>query len=198
MHGAIFTRNDAPENRDKLRLMDFTLTVERMLSEMEPEARERAYATLQRMQEQQRAFFDQLAPDVVVVAEFSPGFSPDLSSWRLTLNLAGLLVQEDDIKNFNDHSNDGPLRDVVEVGTEFVVSVLARADELDFWNLTIDSGLLGTDAPSLCLSIRNGNRRRQWAPHLVYWHAHESIEGAVKFMELWNLVHQHAPFPPKD
>ncbi len=172
-----------------------TPTIERMLSGMDPEERERAYASLRRMREQQRAFFEQLVPDVVVVAEYSPGFSHDLSSWRVTLNLAGILVQESDIKNFNDRSNDGPRRDVVEVGTEFVVFVLSCADELDFWNLTIDSGQLMTDADSLTLSIRNGNRRRQWNPPLVRYHAAEGFEGAKRFMELWNLIHQHAPLP---
>ena len=149
--------------------------------------------------EKQRALFADSAPDVVVIAQFGPGFSSDLSSWVLTLSLSGVLVQESDIMNFDDHSQDGLRRDIAIVGPEFVASVLARAAELDFWNLNaVNPNESVTDMPSLKLSIRHGARERSYRPQSVVYHAYRGHEGAKHFMELWDLIHQHAPFPPKD
>ena len=120
---------------------------------------------------------------MVVIAEFSPGFSADRSRWRLTLDLAGLLVQEVEIYRNDDRSNNGPKREVVEVGQTFATSVLRRADELDFWSLDAENpSEVVTDVPSFALSIRSSDKARFYSPESVSWNAHQGLEGATHFM----------------
>ena len=193
MRAAIFTRNDAPENPAKLRFQmnEPTENYAQMIARLSAES----LAESQR----RRLFLENSAPDVVVIAEFGPGFSSDLSNWILTLSSSGVLEQHIEIKNFDEHSQDGPRRDVATVGSEFVASILARADELDFWNLNaVNPNESVTDSPFLKLSIRHGERERTYRPESVGYHAYRGHEGAKHFMELWNSIHQHAPFPPKD
>lgn len=138
--------------------------------------------------------FDYVAPNIAVIASFSPGFSADLSSWKLRLSVSGIMVQDIQISRSSDYKREKQ-REERNVGSEFVAQILRRAHELDFWNLTIEDDSMMTDVCRRTLSICAGNKRRSWTPQPP-WDGTKSDEDAwQKFMELWDLVHSHAPFP---
>ena len=160
-----------------------------MAFEMNPEWLQR---TKQRAKEWRA--WARVAPDICVAAFFSPGFSEDLSSWKLTLSSSGILIQDIKISRAGNWQGE-QRREERNVGAEFVAQVLKRADELDFWNLKVESNSSITDTPSLRLAIRHGEKSRVYAPESVGFHAYEGNESARRFIELWDLIHSHAPFP---
>ncbi|MBW3635824.1 MAG: hypothetical protein KY445_05075 [Armatimonadetes bacterium] len=118
----------------------------------------------------------------------------DLSSWKLTLSTSGTLVQEINISRPGNWQGEYR-REERNVGAEFVAQVLKRADELDFWNLKVETDSIVTDMPSLRLAIRSGDKSRVFAPESVTFHAYDGNENARRFVELWKLIHSRAPFP---
>ena len=132
-------------------------------------------------------------PDVCIVTFFSPGFSFDLSSWELRLSVSGILVQDIELLSAPQWQKE-QRREEREVGAEFVEQVLNRADEIDFWNLQVEREGGVTDMPSYRLAIRKSEKSRVYGPDAVSYHAYQGDESARRFVELWKLIHLHAPF----
>jgi hypothetical protein len=72
--------------------------------------------------------------------------------------------------------------------------VLNRADEINFWDLKVLDEDGATDIPSLWLAIRKGDKSRVYKMDNVRYHAYHGDQSARSLVELWNLIHLHAPF----
>ena len=122
-------------------------------------------------------------------------FARSLSSWRLTISASGTLRQK--VKFYaplHPHAAQPP---PVKLGGAWVAALLKRAAEVNFWEMTIESDDVITDAPTCTLAIRDGARRRTFRLDAPGYYRAEGYEAATHFLDLWETIHRHAPFPAR-
>jgi hypothetical protein len=149
-----------------------------------------------------RAFFGAsklMLPGAVIGATFHPGFSEDLSHWRLAIDEDGNLFQ--DIKVWRWTKESGIIQEErqeqVQIGVEVVLELLLKAEQLGFHSYQHSYNSNVDDLPSYLISVRFGDADTTVNAHGAGWLVREGNVDMKGFAELWNQIHQYAPFPEK-
>lgn len=134
--------------------------------------------------------------DAVVWARYSTGFSEDLSSWFLTIDANGLLTQNISISNMANGFKGENRIEKVETGISFVFQVFQRANEINFWEMQIQTNACITDMSGYAIGLRDAQHERVfYAPKALGIEANINKQAsALDFVDLWKLIHLHAPF----
>lgn len=137
---------------------------------------------------------DPLSPNVVIAAESHPGFSPDLTSWSLTIDQNGHLHQYVLVSTSIGEIL-WELRDEqVEIGAEEVTRILTMAEKLGFSSFRKVLDISTTDLGSSRLTFRlNG----QTVTHEEDGNGEMTEENTNRFYQLWKEVRRHAPYPKR-
>lgn len=133
-----------------------------------------------------RGFWSSLSevpPDAVFIATHSPGFSANLSKWRLIIDEGGNLYQNTDVWECR------PEGDILEeyreeqahIGVDEVNRLLRKAEAVVQQPMTAPDSMM-TDAASNSLMVRIDGHLKRGPPE------------AEGFFELWREVHQYAPY----
>lgn len=134
----------------------------------------------------------------VILAEFRPGFSWDLTTWRIIIDREGRLFQE--VEQFIPGITDELGFHKVEIGVDAVLDLLIKADEIGFaaFQQSYSSGLHLSDMPAYRLVVHIAEEPKEvWAEAPEYQASlgNRDVQG---FMELWHAVHSYAPYPPQN
>jgi hypothetical protein len=137
--------------------------------------------------------------DVISAAQIAPGFCEDLSTWRITISLTGLLRQEVSLStSVNMYRGEMRLFEA-SLRKDDVVELLALADRIGFRNFKehyTHETMIVTDLPTCSLSVRFGNQVRTveaYGPqHIAIEEGNRDMAG---FVELLERIHRHAPYP---
>lgn len=136
---------------------------------------------------------------VVGAALLSPGFAPDLSTWRLTITRAGLLRQVILVADY-ENSYRGELRqEASHLPSEELVAVMALAERIGFRNFRDryeHETMMVTHLPTLLIAIRFADAIKAveaYGPKEIA--AHENNQDMAHFVELWARIHRYAPYP---
>lgn len=134
-----------------------------------------------------------LPPNVVVAAESHPGFSSDLSSWILTIDISGCL-QQHFLGEASKTDKTWKLQEsFVAIGADKVEQLVKLATELDFPNFQYTS-MCATDMGSCRISLRIGEQVETVVDNSSPSFMPESEE---RFYRLWRAITRHAPFPKR-
>ncbi len=147
-----------------------------------------------------RAFFGSsklMLPGAVIGAVYGPGFSYDLSAWRLVIDEEGNLFQEIDVSQWtaeNVHIREHR-REHVVIGPEAVLQLLLEAQRLEFSSCKDSYDHSITDQESRLISIRFGEIDKTVRMYAAGWLAMAGNKDIVNLLELWEAIHRYAPFP---
>jgi hypothetical protein len=131
---------------------------------------------------------------LLTAAVVSPGFSADLSTWQLTLDMNGHMRQEI-------HSS-GQTRTVeARVSAEDLAAILEVVQRIKFIQLRPHYSSSITDCATLAISVRiNGFAKRveAYAPEFIasnpFGHgSQQDSQDMQGFVELWDRIHRHLP-----
>ncbi len=140
-----------------------------------------------------------MLPGAVIGATFHPGFSEDLSSWRLVIDEDGNLFQDTKVWQWTKESGitQKELHEQVQIDIAVVLELLLKAEQIGFhsfqksYNATVD------DMHSYLISIRFGEADTTVNANGVGWLVREGNMDMKGFAELWKEIHKHAPFPKR-
>jgi hypothetical protein len=140
-----------------------------------------------------RAFFNTpkkvMLPGAVIGATYRPDGFYDLASWRLVIDDEGNLLQE--IAT----AWQGTLRqEQVHIGQDAVLELLLQAESLGFYKFlpSYQAGI--SNRGRYFISIRFGELDVSVDAYGADWMATEEHDEMKRFMQLWNAIHQFAPF----
>lgn len=149
-----------------------------------------------------RAFFGSsklMLPGAVIGAEYGPGFSSDLSRWRLAIDDEGNLFQEIAIWQWT--AEKGIVREHrrehVEIGQDTVLQLVLKAQEVGFQSYEDSYQRSITDQSTRTISVRFGEIDKTVCAYAADWLVREGNKDMVGFLELWDAIHACAPFPPR-
>jgi hypothetical protein len=150
-----------------------------------------------------RAFFRSsklMLPGAVIGAWYRPGFSHDLSGWRLVVDDEGNLFQDVNVLQWSPERGRVQERrqEHVEIGPDAVPQLLIEAQEMGFSSYESSYDLHVTDQESYILSIRFGEIDKTVEAYGAQWLAREGNQDMIGFLKLWRSLHRHAPFPPSE
>lgn len=139
------------------------------------------------------------ADDVIAAGQILPGFSDDLSTWRIVINRDGRLRQQIDLATSENNYREESAQKTALIAPEDVQAILAVANEIGFHNFNeyyeheFDSV---TDLQTCSITIRFGDEVKTveaYGPDDIA--REENNQDMVGFMRLWELIHRHAPYP---
>lgn len=147
-----------------------------------------------------RAFFGSsklMLPGAVIGAVYGPGFSEDLSSWRLVIDDEGNLFQEIDVWQWTTESVhiQEHRREHVVIGPDAVLQLLLEAQRLEFTSYDDSYDPSITDQPDRIISVRFGEIDKTVHAYAAFGLAAEGNRDMIGFLELWEAIHRYAPFP---
>jgi hypothetical protein len=137
--------------------------------------------------------------DMISAACVTPAFGGDLSTWRVTISREGCLRQEVSLAT-SANSYRGELREeVVQLHLADVQEMLAFADRIgfrDFRDHYTFETMIVTDLPTWAISVRYGDRIKTVEAYGPAGIARlENNRHMGGFVELWERIHRHAPYP---
>jgi len=137
---------------------------------------------------------DPLPPNVVIAAALSPGFTPDLSSWNLTIDCEGNLHQHISAHTPKAETTWTYQEEHRNVGADEVARLLKMAEEFGFSSFQKVTESISTDVGSARLSFRLDG---QITTHIEDGIGEMTEENTNRFYQLWKEVRRHAPFPQR-
>ena len=138
-----------------------------------------------------------MLPGAVIGATFAPGFTEDLSSWRLVIDDEGNLFQDIKVSTHENQWQGEQRQEYFFIGQDKVIQLLLTAEEVGFMSYKDSYDISVTDQALHVLSIRFGECEKTVTAYGAAWLAYEGDADMKGFLELWKAVHQYAPFPAK-
>ena len=133
----------------------------------------------------------------VFAARFSPGFSRDLTYWRVFVGRNRWLRQEVVITNLADRDQDEILRYQVHLSRPQMAhlwDVVERIGFRQYERRLTHKSMCVTDSATFWITVRFGDRTKEVEAYDLHHLAEiESQPAAIGLMELWNAIHQRAP-----
>lgn len=133
-----------------------------------------------------------MLPGAVIGATFRPGFSGDLSSWRLVIDDEGNLFQDTMVwqSMFEERRQEH-----IHIGTDAVLELLLEAERFGFRSCKEFLRATMEDQSSRSLTIRFGEMDATVEVYGADLLAHEGNLKTIRFLSLWTMIHRYAPFP---
>lgn len=135
-------------------------------------------------------------PGAIIEAAFSPGFSEDLSNWRLQIDAEGNLLQRIAVWQYiRGAIVQEKRREQRLIGRDGALRLLLMAEEIGFYGFQDSYEPSVTDLPTYRLRFCDGKSDKAVRAYGAGWLAREGNPDMRRFVELWQAVHEHAPFP---
>ncbi|WP_171475803.1 hypothetical protein [Frigoriglobus tundricola] len=136
---------------------------------------------------------------MIAAAQVMPGFSDDLSRWRITISHDGGLRQEIFLAISSNMYCDELRREAVQLRPADVDEILALADRIGFRGFRDSYShetMVVTDLPCWFISVRFGAEVKTVHAYGPYSIAREeNNRDMAGFVELWERIHRHVPYP---
>ena len=133
------------------------------------------------------------ADTTVIGARYLPGLQTDLTSWTLSIDDTGRLVQT--LDTFAPVPKKAR-RAVIQIDQARVLEWLAQADALDFTALqTMDYGVSIDDASAYTLLYDFASVKQSVTLRTLDWYVKQGQPKMMAFRALWDAIHAVAPFP---
>lgn len=133
----------------------------------------------------------------VISAWFVPGFSVDLTNWRVFIDRNCRLRQEVVITIFKDPDKNEVLRYAARLSrkeTAQLWSIIERIGFHEFERKYTHEKFIVTDCESYWIKVRFGDRTKEVEVYDPYRLANfEKNQAAIGFLELWDAIHQYTP-----
>ncbi len=137
---------------------------------------------------------DPLPTNILIAAEFYPGWTPDLSSWNLTIDCEGNLHQHIRADTPKAETTWTYQEEHLNIGADEVARLLKMAEEFGFSSFQKVTESITTDVASARLSFRLDG---QIITHIEDGIGKMTEENTNRFYRLWKEVRRHAPFPQR-
>lgn len=132
----------------------------------------------------------------VIVAELLvPGFTYDLSTWKLSVNAEGMAVQEVVVANVKNMFRGEPRTFTARVPKAEVATLLAVAKEggFDRFAARYDADDV-LDLPTTALSFELNGELKRVEVYGASWLAYEGSDEMKVFHDLWQRIERHLPY----
>lgn len=138
-----------------------------------------------------------MLPGVLIGAIYEPGFSADLSHWRLVIDDAGELYQDVHIATPAKSYADERRQEHVAIGQTAVLDLLLLAERLGFATFAAQPEVLVDDAPTYIVYIGFARLDKIVMKRGPLACTPEDFPQWHDFSTLWDAIHAAAPFPTK-
>ena len=139
-----------------------------------------------------------MLPGAILGATYSPGFDEDLSSWRLVIDDEGNLFQDVKVYQWKrQHLVNERRQEQVVIGQDAVIRLLLKTEEIGFTRFQDSYSSPILDLPLYRIYLRFGNDNKTVDTDHLKISPYESSMDLKGFCELWEAIHQQAPFTRK-
>jgi hypothetical protein len=135
--------------------------------------------------------------EIVGAALLSPGFGPESSTWKLTIDRGGCLRQDIRVPSYENQRNGASRLEMVSLPAEELGAILSVAERIgfrQFQDSSTDDAV--TDQETLWIAVRYPDKLKAveaYAPIRLAALQHNADR--LGFLELWARIHRFAPFP---
>ena len=133
----------------------------------------------------------------VLAARFEPGFSKDLTYWRVFIGSNRWLRQEVAVWDYGGPYHKELLRYSARLSRAEMLrlwEIIERIGFQDFKQNYTHETMVVTDCPTYWIDVRFGNRAKEVEAYDLHRLAeYENNPAMVSFLELWDAIHQHTP-----
>ncbi len=137
---------------------------------------------------------DPLPTNILVAADWQPGFARDRSRWDLTINQEGNLCQRIGADTPKAEKTYTHWEERLNIGADEAARLVQLANDLDFASFRAVTDRISTDVGRMRLSFRLGE---EVVTYIENGCGELSEEHRKSFWQLWKEVHRHAPFPKR-
>jgi hypothetical protein len=134
----------------------------------------------------------------VIAARYQPGFSRDLTSWRVFIGRNRWLRQEVPVYNDDSKYHKQLLRFWARLSRQDMASVSGIVERIGFEEFDrsyTHQTMCVTDCPSYWITVRFGSRTKEVEAYDLYRLAEfEKQPAMVGFLELWNAITRYAQY----
>jgi hypothetical protein len=137
-----------------------------------------------------------LPAGVIVGAGFAPGFSYDLSSWRVWVDQAGHVRQDIRLSVPENRWRPKELTELSEAGPEAVAGLQKLADEIGLREMAAQYDSMCTDQELVSVAVRYSDRVCSVAVYGAWWLADQGHPQSMGVIRFWQAVQRLAPWQP--